>query len=179
VLQGEWARAGTSRGIGAAVSRGEATSARPSRRACVRSARADGWRKGEDWQTGPTGWWHRRVVGAGKPGPWTKGGRGARGRAAALTGWARPIERAGRGSGRGVRWAGWAKRPRGKGIRAYLIFLFIFEFLILFLLFSSFEFKTNQTTNTNLNISNICINQKQSLGSTWCNIPLPFRVLLS
>ena len=98
-------------------------------------------------------------------GPWTEGEQ-VLGRATAPTGRARLVERAGRGSGRGVRWAGWAKRPRGKGIQAYLIFLFIFEFLILFLLFSSFEFKTNQTTNTNLNISNICINQKQSLGST-------------
>jgi hypothetical protein len=33
----------------------------------------------------------------------------------------------------GARWAAWAKRPRGKGIRASLHFLFISEFLILFI----------------------------------------------
>jgi hypothetical protein len=34
-----------------------------------------------------------------------------------------------------------------------------------FLFIFSFEFKSNQTTNSNLNISNMCINQKQSLSS--------------
>jgi hypothetical protein len=57
--------------------------------------------------------------------------------------------------------------PKGweGGSRASFYFSFILNFLILFLIFSSFEFKSNQPTNTNLNISNMCINQKQSLGS--------------
>jgi hypothetical protein len=46
------------------------------------------------------------------------------------------------------------------------LFFFYSEFLIPFLFIFSFEFKLNQTTNSNLNISNMCINQKQSLSST-------------
>jgi hypothetical protein len=74
--------------------------------------------------------------------------------------WQREIARAGKG-----KWAAWAERPGKGGSRASFYFSFILNFLIIFLLFSSFEFKSNQPTNTNLNISNMCINQKQSLGS--------------
>jgi hypothetical protein len=44
-------------------------------------------------------------------------------------------------------------------------FPFASELLFPFLFIFSFELKSNQTTNSNLNISNMCINQKQSLRS--------------
>jgi hypothetical protein len=44
-------------------------------------------------------------------------------------------------------------------------FSFILNFLFLFFFIYSIEFKSNQTTNSNSNISNMCINQKQSLNS--------------
>jgi hypothetical protein len=47
-----------------------------------------------------------------------------------------------------------------------LFFPVSFEFLIPFVFIYSFEFKSNQTTNSNLNISNMCINQIQSLSSS-------------
>jgi hypothetical protein len=49
---------------------------------------------------------------------------------------------------------------------AELAFPFSFEFLIPFLFIFSIEFKSNQITNSNLNVSNMCINQKQSLSSS-------------
>ena len=44
-------------------------------------------------------------------------------------------------------------------------FSFPFEFLIPFLFIFSMEFKSNQSTISNSNISNMCINQKESLSS--------------
>jgi hypothetical protein len=95
-----------------------------------------------------------------------------------------------RGSGRG--WGGWhrqvgptahresegahagrlgqmGRKADREGVWAAFCFSFYFEFLIPFLFISSIEFKFNQTTNSNLNILNMCINQKQSLSSAWCN----------
>jgi hypothetical protein len=59
--------------------------------------------------------------------------------------------------------AWWAERLRERVGWADLWFFFYSEFLIHFLFIFSFEFKSNHTTNANLNISNMCINQKQSL----------------
>jgi hypothetical protein len=75
-------------------------------------------------------------------------------------------------SGRGCEEAGtrgWlgpsGLKGRGRG-EAGLLWLFPFysKFLIPYFIFF-IEFKSNQTTNSNLNISNMCINQKQSLSS--------------
>jgi hypothetical protein len=62
-------------------------------------------------------------------------------------------------------WAWWADWPREMEVWAALDFPFSSEFSIPFVFILSFEFKSNQTTNSNLNISNMCINQKQSLSS--------------
>jgi hypothetical protein len=48
---------------------------------------------------------------------------------------------------------------------AEMAFPFSFEFLFPFLFIFSIEFKSNKTTNSNSNISNMCINQNQSLSS--------------
>jgi hypothetical protein len=64
-----------------------------------------------------------------------------------------------------LEWDEWAKRLGRRGFWASFAFSFILNFYFLFFLFSPFEFKYNQTTNSNLNISNMCINQKQSLSS--------------
>jgi hypothetical protein len=53
-----------------------------------------------------------------------------------------------------------------EGVWAALVFPFSFEFSIPFLFVISFQFKSNQDTNSNSNISNMCINQKQSLSPT-------------
>jgi hypothetical protein len=58
-------------------------------------------------------------------GPWTEGEQ-VLGRATAPTGRARLVERAGRGSGRGARWARWAKRLRGEGDSTSFAFSFYF-----------------------------------------------------
>jgi hypothetical protein len=57
--------------------------------------------------------------------------------------------------------------PKGRGRGGWAAFGFSFksEFLIPFVFIFFFELKSNQTTNSNLNISNMCINQKQSLSS--------------
>jgi hypothetical protein len=54
--------------------------------------------------------------------------------------------------------------PTGRGW-AEMVFPFPFEFLIPFLFIISMELKSNQTTILISNISNMCINQKQSLSS--------------
>jgi hypothetical protein len=56
---------------------------------------------------------------------------------------------------------------KGAGTRSWADFWFFFysEFSIPFLFIYSIEFKSNQTTHLNSNISNMCINQKQSLSS--------------
>jgi hypothetical protein len=54
--------------------------------------------------------------------------------------------------------------PTGRGW-AEMGFPFSFEFIIAFIFIFSIEFNSNQTTNSNSNISNMCINQKQSLSS--------------
>jgi hypothetical protein len=90
----------------------------------------------------------------------TKGGAGTRALASADK-WGPP----GRGRAR-AREVGpsWAKWPR-ESVGLHFLFLFSFEFLVHFLFIFSFEFKSNQATNSNSNISNMCINQKQSLSS--------------
>jgi hypothetical protein len=81
------------------------------------------------------------------------------------TGWACLVEGERGRVHTGVSWAWWAEWPRGRVGWAALVFPFSFEFLIHFIFIFYFEFKSNQTTNSNLNISNMCINQKQSLSS--------------
>jgi hypothetical protein len=78
-----------------------------------------------DWQMGPARRWHRCTVGVDKLGPRGGGERGARGRAAALTGRARSVERAGRGSRRGV---GGPNGPKGEGRGDSGFFPFSFYF---------------------------------------------------
>jgi hypothetical protein len=118
-----------------------------------------------DWQTGPARRGHRRTVGAGKLGPRAEEERGTRGRCCADMVGPSDRERGGE-AGAGL---GGPDGPKGRGKRGFrllsLFFLFL-NFQSFFLLSSSFEFKTNQTTNTSLNISNMCINQKQCLGSS-------------
>jgi hypothetical protein len=67
------------------------------------------------------------------------------------------------GEGAGARVWGWAELGRIGLSWVKLGFPFSFEFLVPFLLIFSIELKLNQTTNSN--ISNMCINQKQSLSS--------------
>jgi hypothetical protein len=65
-----------------------------------------------------------------------------------------------------ARGRGWPDGLKGReGGVAGLFWVFSSEFLFPFLFILSFEFKSNQTINSNLNISNMCINQKQSLSS--------------
>jgi hypothetical protein len=64
-----------------------------------------------------------------------------------------------------ARAASWAERAGRGGLQASLSFSFIPEFLILFLLFSSFEFKFKHAPNSDPNNSNMCIKQKNNLGS--------------
>jgi hypothetical protein len=106
--------------VRAAVSRREATWAWPSRCACAWAAcSGERLKGGGTGRRGPPGGGIGARLGLAN---WAHGQRksGARVGVAAQTWWACPVERAGRGSRRGVRWAGWAKRPREEGIQALL-----------------------------------------------------------
>jgi hypothetical protein len=77
-----------------------------------------------------------------------------------------PPSRGREGAGAWVQGAGPSgPTSREREVWAALAFPFSFKFSIRFLFIFSFKFKSNQTTNSNLNISNMCINQKQSLSS--------------
>jgi hypothetical protein len=62
-------------------------------------------------------------------------------------------------------WVEWVERPRKGGDWASLCFSFIPNFLIPFSFIFSFGFKFKHATNSNLNIPNMCIKQKNNLGS--------------
>jgi hypothetical protein len=64
--------------------------------------------------------------------------------------------------GAGARGRELGQMVEGEGDWANFLFFFYSEFLIPFLFIFFIKFKSNQTTNSNLNISNMCINQKQS-----------------
>jgi hypothetical protein len=57
------------------------------------------------------------------------------------------------------------RKAEGEGVWTTFMFFFYYEVLVPFVFVFSIEFKSNQDTNSNLNISNMCINQKQSLSS--------------
>jgi hypothetical protein len=98
-----------------------------------------------------------RVRGCGWQGGPAKRGRGGA-RAGAPIGWAHLAARAGRGGGPNE-----PNRPRGGDDWASLVFIFISEFLIPFLFIFSSEFNSN--SNQIQTISNMCIKQKDNLGS--------------
>jgi hypothetical protein len=73
----------------------------------------------------------------------------------------------GREKTRAHAWAGWVKwdkRP-GRGRLGFFVFFFYSEFSNPFFFYFSFGFKFKHATNLNLNIPNMCIKQKNNLGS--------------
>jgi hypothetical protein len=110
----------------------------------------------------------KRAGSADRADPPAEGERGQRACERGLAGTERrgPLVIGREGAGARAGWAWWAERPSEGGSWVPLSFFpFSSEFLFPFLFIFSFEFKSNQTTNSNLNISNMCINHKQSLSS--------------
>jgi hypothetical protein len=63
-----------------------------------------------------------------------------------------------------VGWAEWAERP-ARGRLGFFVFFFYSEFSNPFFFYFFFGFKFKHATNLNLNIPNMCIKQKNNLGS--------------
>jgi hypothetical protein len=96
-----------------------------------------------------------------------EGGQQARERGLASTERWGPLVIGREGAGARAGWAWWAKRPSEGGSWAALaFFLFLLNFYSLFFLFFLLNSNPTKPQIQILNISNMCINHKQSLSST-------------